>query len=107
MKCHKGTCIERVVRKASTPDARPVVVDLSRQELDILEEIRFSNRPLRPKEIGDALDIPYQLVTRRVQQLQRHGLVVYAARSPISISDEGLRAIPDEDMRLVTPGSRR
>jgi hypothetical protein len=108
MTCHKGTCVQRVVRNAGKPAARPVAVDLSKQELDILEEIRFSNRPLRPKEIGDTLDMPYQLVTRRVQQLQRQGLVVYAKRTPISISAEGLRAIPDEDMGgSLTSGSRR
>jgi Mn-dependent DtxR family transcriptional regulator len=58
-------------------------------DLSVLEELRFSHRPLRPKEIGDALGVSYQLITRRSAQLCDRGYVDYARGRPVTISEKG------------------
>jgi len=88
--CKQGTCQlqskSKVTRRRTRRDPK---VQFSELDLSVLEELRFSHRPLRPKEIGDALGVSYQLITRRFTQLCARGYVDYASGRPVTISEKG------------------
>ena len=97
-RCKKGTCkvVTRPVRQRNQKTRRPRP-QFTETELSILEELRYSSRPLRPKEIGDAVGASYQLITRRARQLRDRGYVEYAATEPITISSRALTEVFQSD----------
>ena len=93
-RCKKGTCsLQLRVTKRRNRLSGKQVPQFTETELSILEELCYSTRPLRPKEIGDAMGVSYQLVTRRARQLRDRGFVEYAASEPMSISDRALTEV--------------
>lgn len=112
--CEGGIC-ERRPLMVSTESVPPVAVSrqLTGSDLDILSELQYSSRPLRPKEIGDSIGWSYQLVTRRAQRLKERGLVSFEAGQPVAITPDAsaeyfaITAMEREDQQPKGAGAVR
>jgi DNA-binding MarR family transcriptional regulator len=70
-------------------------LDLSLPQLEILAELRFAGRPMRPAELAETLMVERSSLSRSLAVMQRRGWLASVQTSPtgramtVEVSDEG------------------